>query len=251
VAHFSSNTNIFGLAIRANGIAFTSIDALAGVTSATKTIPHIANGEGWRTTFLMVCTAAQAANFTLKFWDEAGNALTLALAGADGTVSSISGTIQPGELRVVQTAGAGALVQGWAELSGLTGAIGGTAIFALTSPGQSASEAAVPFTTASSTHLFMPYDYSPGYSTGIAFTNTSATAASVTATFTTDTGHILGNAAPIMIPAHGHASAVLGGLVAGIPGTRGTVSLTSNVAIFGLGIRANGAAFTSLKVIAK
>jgi hypothetical protein len=43
----------------------------------------------------------------------------------------------------------------------------------------------------------------------------------------------------------------VGGLLPAITGTRGTVSLTSNVPIFGLGIRANGVAFTSLKVIAK
>jgi hypothetical protein len=58
VAHFSSNTSIFGLGIRANGKAFTSIDALSGVTGAAKTIPHIANGGGWKTTFLLVCRRA-------------------------------------------------------------------------------------------------------------------------------------------------------------------------------------------------
>ncbi len=249
-AHFSANTNIFGLGIRANGAAFTSIDALSGVTSATKTIPHIADGGGWKTTFLLVCTDSHASNFTLKFWDEQGNPLTLPL-GADGTVASLTGTIQPGELRVVKTANTAAqLTTGWAELSGLTGAIGGTAIFALQSPGHSDSEAAVPFSTAASTNLFMPYDYSPGYSTAIAFTNTGSTAALVTATFTDDGGHLKGTG-QITVPAHGHNSAILGGLAPAIVGTRGTVALVSNVAIFGLGIRANGGAFTSLKVIAK
>ena len=250
VAHFTSNASIFGLGIRANGKAFTSIDALSGVTSATKTIPHIANGDGWKTTFLLVSTAAQAANFTLNFWSDAGAELTLPV-GDDGVVSSLTGTLQPGELRVIQTTGAGELVTGWAELTDLTGAIGGTAIFALQSPGQSDSEAAVPFSTAASAHLFMPYDYSPGYSTGIAFTNPNASAATITATFTDDGGHNLGSRPTITVPAHGHASAVLGDLLPAIVGTRGTVSLTSDVPIFGLGIRANGAAFTSLKVIAK
>lgn len=248
VAHFTSNTNIFGLGIRANGKAFTSIDALSGVTSATKTIPHIANGGSWKTTFLIVCTAAHAAQFTLNCWDEQGKTLLLPL-GADGTVSSLSGTIKPGELRVVQTTGAGSLVTGWAELTGLTGAIGGTAIFALQSPGQSDSEAAVPFSTTASTQEFMPYDYSSSYSTGIALTNTSPSQATVTATFTDDGGNNLGSGVPIIVPAHGHTSAVLASLQAAIAGTRGMVSLKSNVPIFGLGIRANGRAFTSLRVI--
>jgi hypothetical protein len=52
---------------------------------------------------------------------------------------------------------------------------------------------------------------------------------------------------------HGHASIVLDNLFPNnvIVGTRGTVSFTSNVPILGLGIRANGLAFTSLKVIAR
>ena len=249
VAHFSSNTSIFGLGIRANGKAFTSIDALSGVTGAAKTIPHIANGGGWKTTFLLVCTAAQASQFTLKIWSGAGTPLPLPL-GADGTVSTLSGTIQPGELRVIQTTGTGAPVTGWAEITDLTGAIGGTAIFALQSPGQSDSEAAVPFSTASSTHLFMPYDYSPGYATGIAFTNTNTNQVVVTASFTDDVGHHLGTG-QIVVPGHGHASAVLADVLPAIAGTRGTVSLTANLPIFGLGIRANGVAFTSLKVIVK
>jgi hypothetical protein len=249
VARFTSTTNIFGLGIRANGKAFTSIDALSGVTTTTKTIPHIANGGGWKTTFLIVNTSAQAAQYTLRFWTENGNALTLPL-GSDGTVSSLSGTLQAGAIRIIETTNISGLVTGWAELTGLTGAIGGTAIFALQSPGQSDSEAAVPFSTAASTHLFMPYDYSPGYSTGIALTNPGQTQAIVTATFTDDSGNNLGSG-QIIVPAHGHKSAVLFDVLHAIAGTRGSVSLASNVPIFGLEIRANGVAFTSLKVIAK
>ncbi len=249
VAHFTSSANIFGLGIRANGKAFTSIDALSGLTTATKTIPHIANGGGWKTTFLIVNTSAQAAQYTLRFWDENGNALTLPL-GSDGTVPSVAGTLQAGGIRIIETTNIGSLVTGWAELTGLTGAIGGTAIFALQSPHQSDSEAAVPFSTAASTHLFMPYDYSPGYSTAIALTNNGQSQATVTATFTDDDGNVLGSG-QIIVPAHGHKSAVLLDVLHAIAGTRGSVSLTSNAPVFGLGIRANGVAFTSLKVIAK
>jgi hypothetical protein len=250
VVHFTSSANIFGLGIRANGKAFTSIDALSGVTTANKIIPHIANGGGWKTTFLIVSTDTKAANFSLSFWDEFGRLLPMPVT-TGGSAPVITGTLQPGEIRIIQTTGAGPLTLGWAELAGLTGNIGGTAIFALQSPGQSDSEAAVPFSTASSTHLFMPYDYTPGYSTAIAFANAGQTQATVTPTFTDDTGHVLGTGTPITIPAFGHVSAVLGSVLPAIAGTRGTVSLISSVPIFGLGIRANGLAFTSLKVIAK
>ena len=252
VAHFSANTSIFGLGIRANGKAFTSIDALANVTSATKTIAHIANGGGWKTTFLLVNTDSHAANFTLNFWDDNGQAFTLPL-NAEGSVSSVTGAIQPGELRVVQTTGAGTqILTGWAQLTDLTGAIGGTAIFALQTPGQFDSEAAVPFGALGSQQLFMPYDYTTGYSTGFALSNPDPDqAATVFASLLDDSGHSLGAGKLINVPAHGHTSVVLADLFGNVPGTRGTVSLTSNVPILGLGIRANGVAFTSLKVIAR
>jgi hypothetical protein len=247
-AHFTSNTSIFGLGIRSNGKAFTSIEGLSGVTAVAKTIPHIAYGDGWNTTFLLVNTGTQAANFTLAFSDDNGNPLVLPL-GADGTVGSLTGAIPAGGLRIVQTQGGASLITGWATLS-VTGAISGTAIFANQPAGQLASEAAVPFSTAGSTQLFMPYDYSPGYSTGIAFTNPNGTAATLTVSFVDDAGNNLGSA-QVIVPAHGHESVVLATLLPGVAGTRGTVSLTSNVPVFGLGIRANGQAFTSLKVIAK
>jgi hypothetical protein len=67
----------------------------------------------------------------------------------------------------------------------------------------------VPFNATASTRSFMPYDYSPGYSTAVAFTNTTAGQIVVRASFTDDGGHNLG-AGQIIIPAHGHAAAVLG-----------------------------------------
>jgi hypothetical protein len=244
--HFTANTSFFGLGIRANGTAFTSIEALSGVTAATKTIPHVADGGGWKMTFLLVNTGGQAANFTLSFTGDQGHPWLVPL-GADGTTASLTSSIPAGELRIVQSSGTAAtLVTGWATLS-VTGAISGTAIF---TEQTQRSEAAVPFATAGSTQLFMPYDFTTTYTTGIALTNPNATDATVHATFLQDNNHLIG-VGTIAVPANGHRSVVLTGLQPGIAGTRGTVSLTSNVPIFGLGIRANGVAFTSLKVIDK
>jgi hypothetical protein len=39
----------------------------------------VTNGGGWKTSFLIVCTAAQSSNFTLKVWSDSGAALTLPL----------------------------------------------------------------------------------------------------------------------------------------------------------------------------
>ncbi len=66
--------------------------------------------------------------------------------------------------------------------------------------------------------------------------------------FLDDSGKNRGSA-EFTVPANGHVSKVLSTLLPGIVGSRGTASFTSNVSLFGLGIRANGVAFTSLKVI--
>ena len=250
VAHFSSNTNLFGLGIRANGKAFTSIEALSGVPPAQQFIPHVASGGGWNTTFLLVNTDQQAADFTLRFWDGGGSPLALPL-GADGTTATLTGVIQPGAIRIIQTAGTPAqLSTGWAYLA-VRGAIGGTEIFSQQTPAQADSEAAVSFSTTASTQLFMPYDYTSGYSTGIALTNIDqGQVATVSASFVDDSGNNLGTG-HIVIPLFGHTSTMLNAVLPGIVGTRGTISLTSNVPLFGIGIRADGVAFTSLKVIAQ
>jgi hypothetical protein len=249
VAHFSS-INLYGMGIRANGKAFTSIEALAGVPSGSKTIPHVADGGGWRMTFLLVNTDTHAASFTLSFRSDSGSPLVLPL-GADGSTSSLTGTIQPGDIRIIKSTGTAAkLATGWGSLS-VTGAIGGTAIFAHETPGQPDSEAAVPFTRAANKHLYVPYDYTPGYSTGIALTNPDPNnTATVMVSLLDDKGHAPANPTMVYnVPPNGHKSLVLGELFPTIAGTRGSVSLTSDVPLFGLGIRANGLAFTSLKVI--
>jgi hypothetical protein len=65
------------------------------------------------------------------------------------------------------------------------------------------------------------------------------------------TGHTLAAEKNLIIPTHGHVGPSLPDLFPGIAVTRGAISSTSDVAIFGVDIRANGVALTSLKVIAK
>jgi sugar lactone lactonase YvrE len=250
-AHFHAATSIFGLGIRANGKAFTTIEALSGVTTAQKIIPHIASGGGWKTTFLLVNTGTAAAQFTLDFFADGGTALALPLdTGAMAT--TITGMIPAGGLRVVKALSTGHLVTGWARLT-VTGLISGTAIFGLGSAGQPDSEAAVPFALDSggATQLYMPFDFTTGYSTGIALMHNGPTTPTiVTLTVFDEAGHSLGSPAVVTITTgFGHVSKVLSDLFPGIAGKRGTVSISADHNIFALGIRANGAAFTSLKVV--
>jgi len=256
VVQLTSNVAIYGLGIRYNGTAFTSIGALSNVPSGNKVISHLANGGDphnggdWSTTILLVNADPQTATYQLNFRSEKdGSPLALPLL-THGPQSSVSGTLAPGELAVIQTDGSGStLVEGWAELV-TTNAIGGTGIFSDLTVGQ---EAAVPLTSAGGTHLFIPFDETSGtlkFATGIALANTGASPANVTAAFVDDAGNkISTSTTQIALPAGAHTAFVLTGKFPEVKGKRGTVQFTSNVAIYGLGIRYNGTAFTSIGAI--
>jgi hypothetical protein len=246
-AHFTAAENLFALGIRGNGKAFTSIEALSYVTKATKTIAHIASGGGWKTTFLLVNTGTETAQFTLDFFDDNGNALPLPL-DSGSTTAILTATIPAGGLKVVKALNSGDLKQGWAKLV-VTGPISGTAIFGLETAGQSDSEAATPFFLQGSTKLFMPFDYSTGYSTAIAFANPNPTPVNITLTLVDENGGSVSVNQVVNVPASGHKAIVLVNLFPDIAGERGTVVITSDLPVFGLGIRADGFAFTSLKVV--
>ena len=72
----------------------------------------------------------------------------------------------------------------------------------------------------------------------------------VTLTIFDAAGNSLASPAVVTITTgFGHVSKVLSNLFPGIAGKRRTVLITADHNIFALGIRANGAAFTSLKVV--
>ena len=255
---FTSNVPINGLGIRYNGTAFTSISALSNVPSGHKIISHLANGGGpatggvWSTTILLVNADQHTATYQLNFHSESnGSALVLPLLKY-GPQSSVTGSLAPGELAVIQTDGSGStLLEGWAELV-TQDAIGGTGIFT-DQAGAKRQEAAVPLNSTGGTKLFIPFDETSGtvkFATGIALANTGANPANVTAAFLDDAGNQISTATTqIIIPAGAHTAFVVTDKFPEVKGKRGTVAFASNVAIYGLGIRYNGTAFTSIGAI--
>jgi hypothetical protein len=188
----------------------------------------------------------------LNFHADDGSPLTLLLL-RDGTTASVSGSIAPGQLRVIESDGLGsAIVEGWAELV-TSDAIGGTGIFTAGATNRAPSEAAAPLNPAGGTQLFIPFDNSsaaPAFSTGIALANPNSQAAEVSVTFTDETGqNIPVSLNKIPVPANGHFASVLNHDFPEVNGKRGAIRLRSNVEIYGLGIRYNGQAFTSIGAI--
>jgi hypothetical protein len=213
------------------------------------------NGWQWSTTILLVNADTHTASYQLSFHKEQdGSPLVLPLLSY-GSRSSVTGTIAPGQLAVIQTDGSGsALVEGWAELV-TSDAIGGTGIFTDLGATGSRQEAAVPLNSAGGTQLFLPFDETSGNvvsATGIALANPGTSQANVTVTFIDDSGKTIPTATnQITLNPGAHKAFVLTWLpyFPEVNGKRGAVQFKSNLPIYGLGIRFNGTAFTSIGAI--
>jgi IPT/TIG domain len=271
VAQFdSTGGRIFGLGIRASGAAFTSIEAVTRQTPAAKIITHIADGGTaasgrWRTTIILVNTDAFQASFTVNFWRDDGTPFVVQLVSG-AAESTVSGVIPVGGSFTIETAGASTVTStGWAEVLSNQG-VGGTAIFRLESSGQ---EAAVPLLTRGGATLLLPFSVGAGFALGVALANSSTTQdAALTYTVRDESGQPLkdANGNPLTnipvpwgdgtpdgsLPRHQHKSFVLNvpGIFAGEK--RGVVEFDSvGGTIFGLGIRSNNGAFTSVRALEK
>ncbi len=242
VAEFDSSVPVVGLGIRSHGGAFTSIEALSAVPVGGKTITHLADGQGWDTSVVLVNTDTAPANFTITFRNDAGNPLTLPL-GPDGNQSQITGTIAPGGSRTITSQGTSVnLVTGWAELD-TTSPIGGTAIFGYQSGG-TLSEASVPIIPDTHTQFELPFDGSAGLGLGVAFANPSSSAtAMISVSFNNAAGQPVGMPVSAVVPPDGHTSIVLA-LPVSAPGV---AVVTSSTPVSALGIRSHSGAFTSIR----
>jgi hypothetical protein len=252
VIQISSPVALYSLGIRGRGnnpALFTSLDGLFSVPAGNKVVPHLANGGGWATSIILINTDTAPAPFAINFFHEDGSPFPLPL-GPDGLAASLSGVIQPGQTRILQTDGSGAnLLEGWAQLV-TAKSIGGTCIF--TESG--ASEAAVTISAAGGTTLYVPYDNTSPFLTGLALSNTTNQSGSLSITFTTEAGQTI--QPPQSIPPlnpQGHLALTLFDNSYGVTNTRGVVKVQSNISMFGVGIRSRNVGgfytFTSLPVI--
>ncbi len=166
-----SSLSAVGLRFSPSG-SFTSfqpqVPQLASVDTIRRTIPQIADGSGWKTTFVLANPSPQPVPFSIVFRDpQLGTPMMvpLALIGASAEYADV---IPPGGVRTFETAGdASSLVEGWAEIVS-SGAIGGTVIF-----GQAAtnSEATVQVRPSAGERFVFPFDNSSGLNSALALLN--------------------------------------------------------------------------------
>jgi virginiamycin B lyase len=237
----------------------TTIPALANVGTTGGSFAHIASGNGWQTTFVLVNTGNATAQANLQLFDDNGNVLPLSVTFPQtGTASPFSGvptqTIPAHAMVLVESAGplGSPLLTGSAQLT-TTGSVSAYAIYRYNPSGQ---EAVVPLETRNASTYLLAFDNTGGTTTGLAISDVSAPSATklaIPAILRDDAGNQLA-ATSIPISANGHSSQSLTTFFPAAAGIRGTVEFDApaGVQISVLGIRSPPAlTFTTLPALAK
>jgi len=245
------------LGIRGGGNALAGIPSLANVGTNGGSIAHIATGNGWQTTFVLVNAGGTAAQAQLKFFADNGSPLSLPLAypqsgGGSTVASTVDQTVAAGATLIVQSSAPlsdPAPTTGSAQLT-TTGNVGGFAILRYNPTGQ---EVIVPLENRVAYSYVVAFDNTNGTATGIAV-NTVSTGTSIAVDIRDDSGAVIGTD-QLNLPANGHLAFMLGtDKYPATAGIRGTIEFGSPFPgeIGTVGIRAPvGQAFTTLPTLVK
>ena len=218
-------------------------------------MPQLASAGGWDTTLTLLNLGSSPAQASLSFFGDDGSPLTLPLtfpidpAQAPGATQVLDETLQPNAVLVVDTTGPAsqAVSVGWAQL--LTG--GDTSGFAIFKYQPSGQEAVVPLETRNADSYLLAFDNTGALATGLAVANAASQAASIPVIVRDDSGAQIGTDS-ISLAVMGHTSFMLADQEPSTAGKRGTVEFDTPAGgrIGLIGLRANGAALTTLPVLA-
>jgi Beta-propeller repeat/Putative binding domain, N-terminal len=172
--------------------ALTTIPPLVGGTNGSGSIAHLATGNGWKTTFVLVNTGTSAAPVQLKFFADNGSPLALPVSypqssSSATTVPSVSQTLAAGATLLVESAAPlsnPTPTIGSAQLTS-TGSVSGFVIFRFDPTGQ---EAVVPFESRNANGYILAFDNTAGTATGVAINNASSQAVNVPVVIRNDNG---------------------------------------------------------------
>jgi len=252
--------SVLGLRFTPPNNALTTIPAIANVGTNGGAIAHLATGNGWQTTFVLVNVGAIAAQVNLNFFDDNGSPLSLPLSfpqsgGGSATVApTVNRLIPAGATLIVESAAPQsdpAPTVGSAQLA-TNGNVGGFVIFRYNLDGQ---EAVVPIENRNANAYILAFDNTGDISTGVAINSVATQVVNVPVTVRDATGARIATDTITLAP-NGHLSFTLGsGKYPATAGIRGTIEFDTpaNAQIGVLGIRIPAAAhtFTTLPALAK
>lgn len=225
--------------------------AFAGETifGGLSVIPHVVDGDGWKTIFTLSNLDTAPASFTLRFYADDGTPVMFPTAS--GTSSTITGTLPAGGATTIETSGTAVpLTQGWAALDA-PGIIGGTAIFRRIVSGQPNFESSEALDTDTRSRYAMPFDHLNGAATGFAMVNqTAATSSTISLVFRDETGTPLLTDSFTLVGL-GHTAFTLTQKYPALIGKRGTFEVsTSGVYINLLAMHFLNGSFTAITPLA-
>ena len=252
--------SVLGLRFTPPNNALTTIPAIANVGINGGSIAHLATGNGWQTTFVLVNVGANPAQVNLNFFDDNGSPLPLPLSfpqiggGSASVAPAVSQMLAAGATLIVESAAPAsnpAPTVGSAQLT-TNGNVGGFVIFRYNLDGQ---EAVVPLENRNANAYIVAFDNTGDIATGIAVNSVATQVVSIPVTVRDAAGAQIATDTITLAP-NGHLSFTLGsGKYPMTTGIRGTIEFDTpaNAQIGVLGIRIPAAAhtFTTLPALAK
>ena len=228
------------------GVQAFAAEAIPGGPSV---IPHVVDGDGWKTIFTLVNLDSSAVSFTLRFY--ADNGTPVAFPTTSGTSSTITGTLAARGSMTIETSGTAVpLTEGWAYLD-TPSTIGGTAIFRRVISGQPNYESSEALDTGLGSHFEMPFDHLNGAATGFAIVNqTAGTSGVISLVFRDESGNqVLTDSFTLV--GLGHSAFTLTQKYPQLIGLRGTFEVsTSGVYIHLLALHFLNGSFTAITPLA-
>ncbi len=212
----------------------------ASITSTVGILPQLAFGGGWYTALYFTNTTLTPVSFMVYFIDDNGNPLTVAAVNGSSATVNLPGR----GTASIQIPNSGALVQGYATVA-LPAGVTGYGVFRQSVTGTPDQEAVVPLSGVNHTTSTLLFDDTNNIVTGVSVVNLGS-ASVVNAIAYDSNGNILGSGTIPLSP-NGKAAAALQSIIPATAGVTGSVDFTTtsgNVAA--LGLRFNGAAFTSI-----
>jgi hypothetical protein len=249
-AHGEAWTFSFGTGAQVQNfvnLAFLAWPVLTGDVGASSVLPQFAFGGGWYSALYFTNGGANPASFPVNFVANAGVPLNVpAIGGSSTTVS-----LPTGGTAIVEAPNSGLLNEGYVSMA-LPPGVEAYGVFRQSVSGVPDQEAVVPLSSAFSTNTTIVWDET-NFTTAVAIVNPSAVATTVAITVRDASGSMLGTSS-VALPANNKMAVALRSLpgLAGMVGKRGSADFTvttGTVAV--LGLRFNGAAFTSIPATQK
>jgi hypothetical protein len=214
-----------------------------------RVVAQFVDGASWKTTMYFVNLENHSVSFQVLFFDDNGGDMSVPVVG-QGTVRGLNITLEAAGSIEFETGGtASRLTQGWALLSQSTNdSVGGMAIFRQSVAGLPNQEAVVPIVSQYDDHFVLLFD-NTNFTTAIALANPTTDNVVIPVNIRNQAGQII-DQRTVRLGSYSHTAFTLPDTWTSTAGRRGAIEfLTSGFGVGALGLRFNGAAFTSFHVL--